>query len=232
MRVTICFGGSIINPGEIKVDTIKSIAAALKELKEEDHEILTVTGGGKTSRNYIEAAKELGAPHKDLDQIGISVTRLNAKLLISALGELADPEPPHNFEKSTRVMLKNKIPVMGGTQPGHTTDAVAAELADSSNSELLIFFTDVEGVYTADPKKDEKAEKIPRMKTSDLSKLMSKMKFEPGMSVIVDPLAVEILQRSKIKTLVLGKEEIERLPQIIEGAPHSGTVISPDRNEN
>lgn len=227
MRITICFGGSTFNPKEIDVETLKKIAEKLKELKERGHDILTVTGGGHTSRIYIEAAGELETSHKDLDQIGIDVTRLNAQLLIFALEDLAEPEPPRNFEKAVRSTLKGKIPVMGGTQPGHTTDAVAAELADSSNSDLLIFFTDVDGVYTADPKKNEDAEKIFHMTTSELSKLMSEMKFKPGMTAIIDPLAAEILLGTKIRTLVLSRDEIDRLPEIVEGSPHSGTVIEP-----
>lgn len=227
MKVTICFGGSSFDSEGIETETLGKIAKALSELRGEKHEVLVVTGGGKTSKKYIEAGKELGASHKELDQLGITTTRLNARLLISALGDLAAPEPPHNFEKAIRISLRNKIPVMGGTKPGHTTDAVAAELADSSKSDLLIYFSDVDGVYTSDPKKDEDAEKIHYMTASELSDLMSKMEFEPGMTSIIDPLAAEILEGSGIKTLVLSKEEIKRLPQIISGSTHSGTEIRP-----
>ncbi len=227
MRISICFGGSTFNSGELEVETLKKISEKLKELKEEDHEILVTTGGGKTARNYIEAGKKLGISHKELDQIGILATRLNAQLLISALGDIAEPEPPHNFEKAIRSILSDNIPVMGGTQPGHTTDAVAAELANTSDSDLLIYFTDVDGIYTADPKEDEDAEKILEIETEKLSKLMSKMEFEPGMTAIIDPLAAEILTQAKIRTLVLGKEEISRLLEIVEGEEHNGTEIIP-----
>lgn len=232
MRITIKFGGSVLNPDEIDVGIFEEIVEALRELKEEKHEILVVTGGGKTSRKYIDAGKKLGVPHKKLDQIGVTVTKLNARLLISALDDLADSEIPQNFDTAVRSTLKNKIPVMGGTKPGHTTDAVAAELAEISDSDLLIFFSDVDGVYSSDPKRDEEAEKIDRMTPSELSDLMSKMKFEPGMQSVVDPLAAEILEGMEIKTLVLGKEKIERLPRIAEGEDHDGTVIEPEEKDN
>lgn len=227
MRVSICFGGSTFNSERLEIETLEEISQKLKELKEKDHEILVTVGGGKTAKDYIEAGKKLGISHKELDQIGILATRLNAKLLISLLGEIAEPEPPHNFEKAVRSILSDKIPVMGGTQPGHTTDAVAAELADSTDSDLLIFFTDVDGVYTADPKKDEDAEKILEIEAKNLSKLMSRMEFEPGMTAVIDPLAAEILSQAGIRTLVLGKKEISRLPEIVEGAEHNGTEIIP-----
>lgn len=227
MRITTCFGGSTFNPEDIEIDTVEEIAKVLKEIREKDHEVLVTVGGGTTAKKYIELGKKLGASHKELDQIGIKVTRINARLLISALGDLAGEEPPHNFEKALRIMLKEKIPVVGGTTPGHTTDAVAAELARNSDSDLLIFFTDVDGVYTSDPKKEEGAEKIDIMSTSEIAKLMSKMEFEPGMTAIIDPLAAEILEQGKIRTLVLGKGEISRLLEIIEGSEHHGTEITP-----
>ncbi len=231
MRVSLCFGGSTFTSDGLETGTLKEISEKLKELKEKEHKILVTVGGGKTARNYIEAGKKLGISHKELDQIGILATRLNAQLLISTLGDIAEPKPPKNFEKAIRSILQDKIPVMGGTQPGHTTDAVAAELADTSDSDLLIFFTDVDGIYTADPKKDEDAEKITEIETNKLSKLMSKMEFEPGMTAIIDPLAAEILAQAKIRTLVLGKKEISRLPEIVEGADHNGTEIIPsDKN--
>ncbi len=227
MRVTICFGGSTFNPDKIDVDALKNIAKALSNAKERNHEILVTVGGGSIAKKYIKIGEDFGASKNELDKIGIKITRLNARLLIAALGDDAASDPPKNFDKAIRNMLRNKIPVMGGTTPGHTTDAVAAKLAQNSNSELLIFFTDVDGVYTADPKKNKEAEKIDEMTTSDLADLMSKMEFEPGMTAIIDPLATEILQQSNIRALVLGKDEISRLSQVIEGSRHSGTEIVP-----
>lgn len=227
MKVTICFGGSIFNPKGLDLGVIKEIAETIRELRRSGTEMLVVTGGGNTARSYINAAKELNVPQNKMDELGIEATRLNAKLLIQALGDIAGDEPPRNFQKAVEISLENKIPVMGGTKPGHTTDAVAAKLAESSKSDLLVYFTDVEGVYTADPDRDEDAKKISSMSASELSDLMEKMGFEPGMTAIIDPLAAEIIQKSGIKTLVLGKEELENLKEILEGAEHSGTVIKP-----
>lgn len=228
MRITICFGGSTFNSNGLDVFTIEEIVESIKNLKEENHEILVVVGGGKTSKKYISAAKDLDIPNRERDQLGIKGTRLNARLLISALGDIADRDVTQNFEKAIRITLRDKIPVMGGTQPGHTTDAVAAELADVSDSDLLIFFTDVNGVYTADPKKNKNAEKIDKMTTSELAELMSEMDFKPGMRTIIDPLATKIMEKTGIRTLVLDKEEISRLPKIVAGSKHHGTEIVPE----
>ncbi len=198
-----------------------------REIKAElRHEVLIVVGGGELARNYIDAAKELRVASVLQDHIGIAATRLNAQLLIAALGDLAEPAPVTIFEKAVRAMLKDKVPVMGGTTPGQSTDAVAAMLAQASKSEVLAVFTNVDGVYTADPKLDPNAKKIDRMTANDLAKIVGAEEFKPGMKTIWDPVATKLLQRSNIETLVMGKHEIKRLPEILNGAKHSGTTIT------
>ncbi len=227
MRVTLCFGGSILASEELDVDCIREIAQTLRALKSRKHEILAVTGGGRSSRKYIEAARKLKASSTQRDLMGIDVTRLNARLLIAALDDLAEREPLTTIEAAIRVMLKGKVPVMGGIMPGQTTDAVAAMLASSSKSELLVFFTDVDGVYTTDPKLDPRAKKLEVMTVQELVRLVAVKKMRPGISIVIDPVGAKLIQRKGIRTLVLGKHEIKRLPEILKGAKHSGTTIVP-----
>ncbi|MFQ6129868.1 MAG: UMP kinase [Candidatus Hadarchaeaceae archaeon] len=227
MRVTLCFGGSILAPEELDVDCIRAIAQVLRALKSQKYEVLVVTGGGRPSRKYIEAARKLKASSANCDLVGIDVTRLNARLLIAALGDLAEREPLTTFEAAVRVMLKGKVPVMGGTMPGQTTDAVAAMLASSSKSELLVFFSDVGGIYTTDPKLDPRAKKLEVMTVQELMRLVAVKRMKPGISMVIDPVGAKLIQRTGIRTLVLGGREIKRLPEILRGAKHSGTTIVP-----
>lgn len=209
------------------MDFIREVAKTLRTLKSKRHEVLVVVGGGRPSRKYIEVARKLGALSIYCDTIGVEITRLNARLLIAALGELAEPEPVTTFEKAVKTMLLGKVPVMGGTEPGQTTGAVAAMLASKSKSDLLLFFTDVGAIYTADPKLNPRAKKIEAMTTHQLMNLFGKQRIEPGMKAIIDPVGVRIIERAGIRTLVLGKREVGRLQEILKGAKHSGTTISP-----
>ncbi len=212
-------------PEKPDIDCIREIAKVVRTLKDQRHDLLIVTGGGGPAREYIGASKKLRIPIAGLDRIGIDVTRLHARILISALGDLAEPDPVTTIEAAVRAALKNKVPVMGGTTPGQTTDAVAAMLAKASNSELLIFFSDVGGVYTADPKVDRKAKKLDMMTSRELVNLVGSVRPAPGMKVIIDPVAARLIERSKVKTVVVGAHEIKRLPEILRGAEHSGTTI-------
>ena len=92
----------------------------------EDLKFFLVVGGGRTAREYIGYARKLGADESYLDEIGISCTRLNAMLLIAALGEKAAPVVANDFDHALQLAGNYDVVVMGGTHPGHTTDAVAA----------------------------------------------------------------------------------------------------------
>ncbi|MEM2282733.1 MAG: UMP kinase [Candidatus Hadarchaeales archaeon] len=220
MRITLCLGGSVLVPDEPDAECYSKVVAVIKKLREK-HEVLVVTGGGRTARRYIEVAKELGLSEIECHQVGIWATRLNALLLSLALGS---KEVQTELGKAALLPLSGGVPVMGGTTPGQTTDAVAAMLAQMSRSDLLIFFSDVDGVYTADPKRDPSAKKIDRIRAEDLVKLVD-VAVQPGMRIIIDPIAARIVLGSKIKTLFLGRKELERLPEIVEGAPHTGTEV-------
>ncbi len=78
---------------------IQRLCEVLKDMAEEN-EIFVVVGGGKTAREYIDIARGLGVSEAMCDDIGIEVTRLNAKLLIAALKNDAYPEVPQNFRQA------------------------------------------------------------------------------------------------------------------------------------
>ncbi|MEM2866403.1 MAG: UMP kinase [Candidatus Hadarchaeales archaeon] len=224
MRITLNFGGSVLSPEWPDVESLKLAAKAVRELVEKKHQVLVVVGGGRPARRYIEAGEKLGGSEVLLHELGISITRLNARLLAMALGELSEPSPPATFREALQLMLRGKVPVMGGTVPGHTTDAVTAMGAKATNSSMLLFVTDVDGVYTADPKLDPGARKLDRITVEELVKLVG-TRVTPGMRAVLDPVAVKLLQQLRIRTVVIGKKEIPRIPLIVEGGEHSGTEI-------
>jgi uridylate kinase len=227
MKVTLCFGGSLLVPEQPDASVVREVVRVVSLLKKRRIQIFIVTGGGRQARAYIQQARKLNLSKVELDRIGIEVTRLNALMVIAALGKIAEPEPQKSVEASIEASFRGKIPVMGGTDPGHTTDAVAAMLARASGSDLLIIFSDVGGIYTHDPKVDPRAKKIREMTSKELVKLFGKKKREPGMTVVMDPVAAQLIDRYKIKTLVLGKSDLSRLPEILAGGKHEGTTINP-----
>ncbi|WP_456419935.1 UMP kinase [Methanocaldococcus infernus] len=224
MKIVIDLGGSMIAPREgIDKERILKYAEAFKEIYEMGHSLAIVVGGGKVAREYIEIARELGSNNGYCDMLGIMATRMNAMLLISALKELSIKKVPKSFEEAEEILSMNKIPVMGGTHPGHTTDAVSAGLAEYIDANLLIIATNVDGIYDKDPKKYKDAKKYDRIKIEELINIINTQSLEAGSSSVVDLLAAKIIERAKLKAIVV-KGEPENILKAVKGE-RIGTII-------
>jgi uridylate kinase len=202
MRVVIRIGGSVIasppNP-----TLITKYIDLLKNLRKQKHELVVVVGGGSIARDLITLAKKIGLTEPDQDDLAISVSRLFAQLLAKGLSKLASKSVPTAIPQVVQSLNKDKIVVMGGLRPGMTTDAVAAMVAEEVCAHLLVKATDQDGIYTKDPDKHSDAKKIDKLSFNDLLGLFEEDKHKAGIHQILDPKAVQILQRSKTKTVVV-----------------------------
>ncbi|MBP2172459.1 UMP kinase [Methanococcus voltae] len=225
MRVVFALGGSVLMPKEgASKENIASYAETFKKLKDEGHEISVIIGGGNTARQYISIAREF-TNDAFCDEIGIMSTRLNSMLLISALGNYAVKNVPTSFKEAETILNLNKIVVMGGTHPAHTTDAVSASLAEFLDADLLVIATNVDGVYTNDPRIDSDAKKLKEMTISELLEITGNCSISAGSSSVVDPLASKIIDRAKLKTIVVKGTPSEIIGSINDN--HDGTTILP-----
>lgn len=222
MILVYSLGGSILAGRD--PDSLRQYADALKELTKE-HQIYVVVGGGRIAREYIEKARVLGASEVFCDQIGIGATKLNAMLLVAALGGAAPIEIPDTYSDAARLSAPGRIVVMGGVSPGQTTDAVSALLAEYVQADRLIIATSVDGVYTADPEVDPSARRIDRLTPKELVRMAMETEMKAGSRSPVDPLAAKIIERSSIPTAIVHGRDIENLKKGITGA-HQGTEIS------
>ena len=224
MKIVITIGGSIIIKDH-DYKKFREYAEVLSDLTKE-HEIFVVVGGGKTARDYIGIARGLGVSEAMCDDVGIEVTRLNAKLLIVALGDYAFPEVPRNFREALQFSSSKKIVVMGGTEPAHSTDAVGSILAEFVGAKLLINATSVDGLYNKDPNKDPDAKKFDEVKPSKMMELMSTKDIKAGTYEFFDMTAIQIIKRSSIKTVILNGGDAQNIRTAIYGK--IGTIILPE----
>jgi len=227
MRVVISIGGSVLAP-DLDADRVAGHAAAVERVVDEGGEVGVVVGGGGTARKYIGAARRLGANEVQLDQIGIDVTRINARLLIAALDDRAAPSPAHEYEEAGEALRRGDVPVMGGVMPGQTTDAVAAALAEYVDADLLVYATSVDGVFSADPDSDPDAEQYSRLTGTELVDLVAPMSRGAGASAPVDLLAAKLIERSKMRTVVLDGTDPDAVASAVFDGEHSGTDVVPD----
>ena len=224
MKIVVAIGGSILLK-EYDCKKFQEYSAILKDLSDE-HELFVVIGGGKPAREYISVVRDLGAGEAQCDDIGIEVTRINAKLMLSALGDAAYQRVPHNFQEALEFSASGKIIVMGGTEPAHSTDAVSAILAEYINADKLINLTSVDGMYTKDPNKFDDAELVSKITATDLLEFLNGKDVKAGTYEFFDTTAVQMIKRSNMETVITNGFEHENLIRAVNGEEIGTRVIN------
>ncbi|MDL2246341.1 UMP kinase [Methanobrevibacter sp. OttesenSCG-928-K11] len=226
MKIVIAIGGSILLQS-YDYKKFQEYSDILKKLNNQ-HELFVVVGGGKPARDYINIVRELNAGEAQCDDIGIEVTRINAKLLLTSLGDVAYQKIPHNFQEALEYSAIGKIIVMGGTEPAHSTDAVSAILAEYVKADMLINLTSVDGMYTKDPNKYDDAELIDEITAEKMLDFISGKDTKAGTYEFFDMTAIQMIKRSSLKTVIANGYDSQNLLKIINGEK-IGTKIVPKK---
>jgi uridylate kinase len=199
MRAVVKLGGALFRR-EPNVTALKDMGKVLSGFVREGNQLVLVAGGGENARTYISAARKLGAEESTCDLLGIQITRANAELLRLAIGSIASSKIPTMLSDLPHCVGPGKAVVMGGLQPGQSTNAVAALAAEITRAEILVNGTDVDGIYTEDPKKNPKAKLIPSVNVDKLLGWAMGGEVFAGRYELLDPLAIKIMQRAKMPT--------------------------------
>ncbi|MEM0158969.1 MAG: UMP kinase, partial [Thermoplasmataceae archaeon] len=205
--VVISLGGSIVAPDGLNIEFIEKFCNEMKGINSERRYGIVV-GGGSLARSYINSLRRRGVNDNILDEIGINATRMNA-LTISAFLDDSNYKIPQTVNDAAELSRIYKFTVMGGTEPGHTTDTVATLLAERIGSKILINATSVDGVYSSDPKKDRNARKYRSLSYDDAISLALKESVGAGPNVFMDLTALNIAKRSRIKIYVIDGRKLE-----------------------
>jgi uridylate kinase len=166
--------------------------------------------------------RDLRFSEKILDSIGISVTRVNAKILTNIIEESNKDIP---VTTSEAIVINKPIIIMGGTSPGHSTDMVGAELAEKTGADLLIIATNVDGIYEKDPNKFSNAKQLKEVKIDQLIERYGIKWKSAGKNVIIDGPALEIIKRAKLTTYVVNGKRLDQLEKALTDQSFDGTKI-------
>ncbi|MDI9644769.1 MAG: UMP kinase [Candidatus Verstraetearchaeota archaeon] len=226
MKITIKLSGHILFPAMDTLPQIKDYATVIRELVKKGDHVSVVVGGGAPARYYIQLARREGADEATCDHIGITIANLNAKIFSQALGDVACPFVPMDFDELEKAKVSGKVIVMGGLQPGQSTNAVACILAEKMRSELLINTTTVDGVYSSDPKRDQDARRLETVTVGELSKILASMGVKAGEYALLDPVALRIIQRSRITTKIIDGRDPLNILRACTGEKIGTTIIS------
>ena len=220
-RIVIKLSGRIFSIENVKA--LKDYARFFVKISKVCQPVV-ITGGGTIARHYIDHARLSGADESSLDELGIEISRLNAKLLIYALKHKAYPHPPTTLQEIRHAVDSGLIVITGGLHPGQSTNGTAALIAEKINASEFLNATDVDGVYDLDPNKYKKAKKFKRIELKTLRNMLIHEESVAGSYDLMDILALKIIERSKIKTRII-KANLTTLQKAINGSS-VGTVIT------
>ncbi|KAH7831700.1 UMP kinase [Monocercomonoides exilis] len=222
-------GGSLVATPGPQVEFVKKVAEMLIRLKEKGILCHVVIGGGRPARDYIAAKRACAEglnpdlTNAECDECGILATRMNAHLLLAALGKHARQSIP--TDTTPDAVSPGLITVMGGTIPGQSTDAVSVKLARAIQCKNVINATNVPGVYEKDPRKNPGLPMLEKISHDQLIGIVGTT-FTPGMCTVIDPIAAQILKEDAITCYVLDGSNLDNMEKCILGEGFHGTTIA------
>jgi uridylate kinase len=231
----ISLGGSIVAPDGVDVNFLKNFVKLIQSFITDDpnRRFIFVVGGGGPARSWQNAYREICSADchasqgviKDedaADWIGIMATRLNAQLIKAVMGDWCNREVVTNpMEVSP---LTGRVLVAAGWKPGFSTDYDAVLLAERFDADAVINLSNIEKVYTADPKTDPNARPIDKISWADFRSMIGD-DWVPGKNVPFDPVASRHAQKIGLKVICASGKDLENLKKILSGEDFTGTTI-------
>lgn len=224
--IVISLGGALIVPNEIDWQFIKNFKKLILEFVKKGYKFIIITGGGKTCRNYQQAAAKISnITNDDKDWLGIHSSRLNGHLLRTIFRQYAHPKintNPHDLEDFYN--FKESILIAAGWRPGNSTDYDAIVLAKYMDIKQVVNLSNIDYVYTKDPRKFPNAKKIEKISWKDFRKIVGD-KWDPGMHAPFDPIASKIAQEENIEVTIMNGKDLANIENCFAGKKFKGTII-------
>lgn len=210
-------------PDEIDQGFLRNFKKIIEAEIKTGKTFLLITGGGRTSRRYSEAAKALGELNPDdLDWLGIHSTRLNGHLMRTIFRKHAHSRiitNPNKPEKASEPII-----IAAGYRPGWSTDYDAVLLARRYKADTVLNLSNIDYVYDKNPKKYPNAKPIKQISWKSFRKIVGNT-WDPGLNLPFDPVASRLAEKLKLKVIVMNGKKLENLKNFLTGKQFKGTVI-------
>ncbi|MDO9261549.1 MAG: UMP kinase [Flavobacteriaceae bacterium] len=222
-------GESLMGDRQYGIDPkrLSEYAIEIKELIEKGVEIAIVIGGGNIFRGVAGAGN--GIDRVQADYMGMLATIVNGLALQSAIEDkgiktrlqtaikMEQIAEPFIKRRAVRHLEKGRVVIFGGGtgNPYFTTDTAAVLRAIEINADAILKGTRVDGIYTADPEKDDNATKYDTLSFNDaISKNLK----------IMDTTAFTLSQENKLPIIVFDMNKKGNLLKVVSGE-NIGTTV-------
>ena len=232
-RILLKISGEVLmgkEPFGIDLDTVGRVADEVIACIDAGAQVALVIGGGNIFRGLAGAAK--GMDRVSADHMGIMATVMNALAMQGVLNSkgvdarmlsaIAMPTVCETYSaaKGIHHMEKGRVVICaaGTGLPFFTTDTGAALRAAELKCQALLKGTSVDGVYSADPKKDPKAKRFDKITFDDI--LAKNLR-------IMDPAAIALARDNEVPVVVFSIREAGNIEKALKGTGRF-TIISKD----
>ena len=224
-RVVLKMSGEVLQGKQgygIDPEVTSSIAEEIKDVKKLGIEIAIVIGGGNIYRG--STAEGQGVDRTTADYMGMLATVINGLALQDSLEktgvftrvqtaiDMQELAEPYIRRKAIRHLEKGRVVIFvaGTGNPYFSTDTAASLRAIELGADVILKATKVDGVYSADPKKDKSAKKYKSLKYIQVLKKGLKVMDATAISLCMDnklPIIVfNLTQKGNIKRVLLGEK--------------------------
>jgi len=229
-RVLLKLSGEALagnNLHRIDEKVVEAIAKAVYDVRKSGVEVALVIGGGNIYRGADGA--RMGMDRVSSDYMGMLATLINALALQNALEklgaftrvqsaiEMSKVAEPYIRRKAMRHLEKGRIVIFaGGTgNPYFTTDTAAALRAIEMGADAILKATNVDGIYSADPRKDPTAKKFKSL--TFLDAINRRLK-------VMDTTALTLCMENQLPILVFDLRQPGNILKAVKGEP-IGTIV-------
>lgn len=223
-KTVISLGGSLVVPQTIDTQYLTQFSALIRKYSGKQ-QFYIIVGGGKTAREYINATELItqNLTDEDRDWLGIHTTRLNAQLVKTMFKDIAQPE----IVTDPSVKIKSDYPVIigAGYRPGNSTDFIAAKMALTNGSKVVINLSNIDHAYDKDPRVHGDAKKLTEVSWEEFKEIVGD-KWVPGSSAPFDPIASRIASKHGMKVIIANGKNLPNLERILNDQTYIGTTIN------
>lgn len=258
MRIVVKVGTSTVahKTGNLNIRRVTDMCRVLSDLKNAGNEVVLVSSGaiGMGVGKLALQKKPEDVPGKQAaaavgqcelmyvyDKLFAEYNHVVGQVLITK-DDIESPERYQNFNNTmTRLLQMNALPIINENDTISIdeialgdNDTLGAIVAKSLQADLLMILTDMDGLYTADPRNDEHAEFIrlvPNL-TEDIMSLGSASGTSQGTGGMATKLsAASIATEAGIKTVILNGNRPQAMYDVVEGKDFLGTTFLPKEKE-
>ena len=221
--IVLSVGGSLIVPGEIDSEWIKGFKAVIEKFISKGYKFIIITGGGRTARNYQNAAKQVSKlDSEDLDWLGIHSTRINAHLMRTIFKDKAHSKIIK--DPNEKIDFNEKILIAAGWKPGCSTDYDAVLIAKNFKVKKLANLSNINYAYDKDPRTNKDAKIIKETSWKEFRKIVGD-KWDPGLNSPFDPVASKEAEKLGMEVAILNGKNLSNFEKYLENKDFIGTII-------